>query len=59
MAKLSKIDTQLKKTAETSNIVDIKPVTIEQPKTASNLSKPVKQPKILTQQPETVKKSTK
>ena len=39
---------QLKK----RNIIDKKPVTIEQPKTASKLSKPIKQPEIITRQPE-------
>ena len=45
-----------KKFPKLSQIADIKPVTTEQPKTATKSSKHIKQPGVITLQPETVEK---
>ena len=47
---------KLLKTTEKPNISDIKPVTIERPKSCTKLAKSIKQIKIITQRPERIEK---
>ena len=46
----------LLKATKKRNTFDIKPVTIEHPKASTNLAKPIKQTKTITQQPERTEK---
>ena len=48
---------KLSKTVEKLKILNIKPVTVEHPKTATKLSNPIKQSEIITHQVETIEKS--
>ena len=56
MQKKVKSITQQPDFIEKSSTVDIKSITIEHPKTATKLSKPIMQPKIITQQQKICKK---